>query len=101
MSRRGANHSKTAEERGQNSKITPKDLQQIEQILEQDGFNARALTWEQLGYEANLDVCGKIIRQAMGIIEYHICLACRKGWVNKKSKQRREEYAEYWLQRYE
>lgn len=25
----------------------------MEKILEEDGFNARAPTWEQLGYEAN------------------------------------------------
>ena len=73
----------------------------MEKILEKDGFCARALTWEQLGYEANLDVSGKTIRRVMGTMEYHKCLACRKGWGNEKGKKRRKEHAEYWLPLYE
>ena len=100
-SRRGANYEKTKEARGAKSKITLKDIRQMERILEEDGFCARALIWEQLGYEANLDVSGKTIRRAMGTMEYHKYLACRKGWVNEKGKKRRKEYAEYWLPLYE
>ena len=51
----------------------------MEQILEEDGLCARALTWEQLGYKADLDVCGATIRRHMGTLNYHKYLACRNG----------------------
>lgn len=59
----------------------------MEQILEEDGFYARALTWEQLGYEAGLDVSGKIIKHWMETMDYHKYIACRKGWCNEKTKK--------------
>ena len=43
LSRRGANYKKTKEARGVKSKITLKDVRQIDKILEEDGFYARAL----------------------------------------------------------
>lgn len=78
ISRRGVNYIKTTETRGRKSKVTSKDIRQLEKILEEDGFCARALTWEQLGYEANWDVSGNTIRRAMGTMEYHKCLALGK-----------------------
>ena len=69
-------------------------------MLEEDGFCARALTWAQLGYEAGLDVSESCIRRHMGTMDYHKCIACRKGWANEKTKKRRLEYAQYWLPRY-
>ena len=41
----------------------------IEQILEDDGFCVRALTWEQLGYKADFGVCGATIRRYVGTLE--------------------------------
>ena len=99
-SRRSTHNPKIQETRGRSRKITPKDIRQMERILEEDGIYSRALTWEQLGYEAGLDVSGRTIQRSMGTMDYHKCIACRKGWVNKASKKRRVEYAEYWLSRY-
>ena len=53
--------------------------QYMEMILESDEFESRALTWEQLGYKANLDVDGRTIKRAMGTMDYHKCIACKKG----------------------
>lgn len=51
----------------------------MEKILEADGFNARALMWQQLGYEARVKVSDKTIKRHMGTMDYHKCLACSKG----------------------
>ena len=72
----------------------------MERTLEEDGFNARALTWEQLGYEAGLDVCGKTIKRHSGTMDCHKCLACRKGWCNGKTRAKRVEVCEMWKERY-
>ena len=36
----------------------------------------------------------------MGTMEYHKCIACRRGWVNEKTRKDRLEYATVMLQRY-
>lgn len=93
-SRRGANNPKIEDKRGKKSLVSPKEVREMEKILEEDGFNARALTWEQLGQEAGLDVSGRTIQRHMGTMEYHKCLACRKGWCNERIKAKRVECCE-------
>ena len=75
-------------------------MRRIEQILEEDDFCVRALIWEQLGYKADLDVCGATIGRYIGTMDYYKCLTCRKGWANKANKKKRLEYAEYCKWRY-
>ena len=36
----------------------------------------------------------------MGMMDYHKCLACRKGWVNEKTARRRFDWAKVMLKRY-
>ena len=55
---------------------------------------------EQLGYSVWLECSGRTIRKAMGAMEYHKCIACRRGWVNEKTRKNRLEYATVMLQRY-
>lgn len=98
--RRGANNSEIKKRRGRKSVISSKDTREMKKILEADGFNTRALRWEQLGYEARLDVSSRTIRRHMGTMEYHKCLACRKGWCNEKIKAKRVEVCEIWKERY-
>jgi hypothetical protein len=50
----------------------------MERILEEEGFEARALTWEQLDYEVGLECTERIIQNAMSTMNYHKCVACRK-----------------------
>lgn len=75
--RRGRQHlsSNPAVKRGRPSKLSPKDIRSIEAILESHEFESRALTWEQLGYEANLDVAGRTIKRAMGTMSYYKCVS--------------------------
>ena len=77
-----------------------KKMYEMERILETEGIEARAYTWEQLGYEVGLECSGRTIKKAMGTIDYHKCIACRRGWVNEKTRKDRLEYATIMLQRY-
>ena len=58
------------------------------------------LTWSQLGYEIGLDCNGRTIQRAMGTMDYHKCLSCRRGWVNNKIAAHRVEWAQVMLNRY-
>lgn len=71
----------------------------MERILEEEGFNPRALTQERSGYEAGLDVCDKTIKRPMGTMDYHKCLACRKESFTEKTKAERVEICEIWKER--
>lgn len=88
-SRRLHNDAEKVKTRGRHAIVTPQLIREIEQVIEEEGFEARALTWEQLGYEVGLECSGRTIQAAMGTIDYHKCVACRKGWVNAKTARRR------------
>ncbi len=45
-SRRSVYNPKLEEKRGKKSKVSPENIRQMERILEDNGFYARALTWE-------------------------------------------------------
>ena len=94
------NNPEKEENRGPKRLITPKEIRELERIVEEDGFEARAMTWEQLAFEANLDVSGRTVQRAMGTIKYHKCIACRKGWVNESTAKHRVNWAEYCLRKY-
>ena len=36
----------------------------------------------------------------MGAMDYHKCLACRKGWCDEKTKTKRLDVCEIWKERY-
>jgi hypothetical protein len=80
--------------------ITLQKLREMEEILENEGIAARGLTWEQLGTEVGLNVCGRTIKRALGTMEYHKCIACKKGWVNHGTAELRVEHAHRMLERY-
>jgi hypothetical protein len=69
-------------------------MRELERIVEEEGFEARAMTWEQLGFEAGLNVSGRTIQRAMGTISYHKCIACRKGWVSPSTAKARKQWCE-------
>jgi hypothetical protein len=58
------------------------------------------LTWEQIGTEVGLDLSGRTIRRALGTMKYHKCIACRKGWVNKATAEKRVEHSRIMLEKY-
>lgn len=47
-----------------------------------------------------LNVLAVLSERQWGTMEYHKCIACRMGWVNKKTRKDRLEYATVMLQRY-
>ena len=68
-------------------------------ILENEGIEARGLTWEQLGTEVGLDVSGCTVRRALGTLEYYKCIACKKGWVNEQTAEKRVYHVRIMLER--
>ena len=70
--------------RGRPLKIPDKQVRIIKLILEtQDDdhpVEIKAITWEQLGYEAGLeDVSRRAIKRRISTMNYHKCIACRRG----------------------
>ena len=57
----------------------------MERLLETEGIEARTYTWEQLKFEVGLECSGRIVQRAMGNMDYHKRIACRRRWVNKKT----------------
>lgn len=72
----------------------------MERILETEGIEARSYIWEQLGFEVGLECSGRIVQRAMGTMDYHMCIACRRGWVNQKTAKNRMNWASVMLERY-
>lgn len=65
-----------------------------------EGFEARALTWAQLGMEVGLDCSDRTIQRAMETLNYRKCVACKKFWVNERLKEKRRDWADYMLKKY-
>jgi hypothetical protein len=99
-SRRRHNDPEEEETHGRKGLITPQHIREMEKILEEEGFEARALTWEQLGFEVGLECSGKTVKRALGTMDHHKCVACRKGWVSQRTATKRVEYAVVMLERY-
>lgn len=47
-----------------------------------------------------LECTERTIRNAMSTMNFHKCIACRKGWVNDKTARRRVEWATNMLAAY-
>ena len=52
--------------------IGPEKIREMERILETEGIEARAYTWEQVGFEVGLECSGRTVQRAMGTMEYHL-----------------------------
>lgn len=73
----------------------------MEQILQHEGLEGRAFTWEQLGMEAGVEASGWTIKMVMGSLEYHKFLACQRSWQSPRSAAaNRVEYARKTLGKY-
>ena len=88
------------ETRERKSIISLAQIREMEKILKKEGMEARRLTWKQLGYEIRLDCCGRTIKNVMGTMDYHKCIACKKGWVNASTTKRRVEWVTVMKERY-
>lgn len=72
----------------------------MERILETEGIEARSYTWEQLGFEVRLECSVRTGQRAMGTMDSHKFIACRRGWVNQKTAKDRMDWASVTLERY-
>ena len=72
----------------------------MEQILETEGLEGRALTWQQLGLEADINASWRTIQKAMRSLDYYKCIACQRGWQSPASMENRCEFARIMLERY-
>lgn len=91
VSRRMHNDPEQEETRGRKHIIFAEKIREMECVLETEGIEARRFTWEQLGNEVGLDCNGRTVQRAMGTMDYHKCIACCKGWVNKRLAERRQQ----------
>ncbi len=81
-SRRLHNNPSLEESRGRRRLISAEKIREMKWILQEEGIEARAMTWEHLGYEVRLECTGQTVKNAMGSLNYWKCIACKKGWVN-------------------
>ncbi|KAK4099712.1 hypothetical protein N658DRAFT_517214 [Parathielavia hyrcaniae] len=67
----------------------------MENLIWTHGFEARALTWQALAFEAGVaaEVSWRMIQRSMGTLDYRKCVACRKGWVSPSTAKKRLEAA--------
>jgi hypothetical protein len=64
------------------------------------GWTARIMTWAEIAEELDLDVCGNTLRNYMGSMDYHKCIACSKGWISGKLAPKRKDWASVMKERY-
>ncbi|KAL9116843.1 MAG: hypothetical protein Q9187_006628 [Circinaria calcarea] len=87
------------EMRGRHGLITGEQMAEMEKAPEMEGLTTRALTWEQLDLEANVEASGMTTQHAVGTMHYHKYIACKKGYTilqrlpteNDKPKAKNEE----------
>lgn len=101
-SRRHHNNPDISEQRGRRSVLTSQDLETLEKLIWDYGFEARALRWSSLLHAAGIEKnCHpRTIQRAMGTLDYRKCIACPKSWVSPKTAQKRVQYAQIMLERY-
>ena len=99
-SRRFHNNPEQEETRGRHRLISAEKLREMERILQEEGIEARTITWEQLGYEVGLECTEQTIKNAMGCMNYRKYIACKKGWVNEKIARDRKAWAQVMKERY-
>jgi hypothetical protein len=81
--------------RGPNLKIPEHKIDEMEDIIENCGWEGRTLTWAQLGEQVDLQGCSdRLIRETMGDRGYHICKACKKPYICPDLADRRLKWAE-------
>ena len=86
--------------RGRRSLISPREIHDMERILENEGLEGQALTCQQLEFEVGLDISEVTIWRTMSTIDCDQCLACQRGWQSLKPAANRVKYAKVMLERH-
>jgi len=73
----------------------------MDKILQAGDVQDRAMTWDTLAYEAGLEnVSARTVKNTMGSLDYHKCVACQKAYVSPHLAERRKAWAKTMLERY-
>lgn len=99
-SRRNTHVPDWKEGRGRPQLLSLEVIRKCEHILEDHGIEGEKLSWEGLSYEAGRDVSAKTKKRAMGTLNYHMCIVCRKGWVNPALQKKRKAWCEIMFSRF-
>lgn len=88
------------ETRGRPTKVSDEDQQRMESILWNEAYEDIYLNWTELAKHAGLAInCTKrTLHRTMGTLGYRRCLGCGRGWVNKRVRERRVEWAKRMLE---
>jgi hypothetical protein len=77
--RRLENNLKKLETHGRKSFLSAAQVKEADCFLQDVGWDARVLTWEQLSTESDFGVSGWTLKRALGSMNYYKCIACTKG----------------------
>ncbi len=50
--------------------------------------------------EVGVEATGQTVKNTMGTMSYHNCIACTKGWVSEKAASTKVEFAQKMLKKY-
>ena len=96
-SRRFHHNSVWPELRGRKKAIDWETLKRLEEIIENGGIQARAMSWYQLAKEVGLVGSNRVhwhtIRNTMQDLEYHKCIACTRTWIAPHLRALRRTFA--------
>lgn len=85
----------TTERRGRPSKISPDDIHNVEEAIKEHLWDVRTMNWDLVAFETLGDRCqGHTLQRAMGVMDYHKCIVCLRGWVHPKLAKKRVEFAQ-------
>lgn len=72
----------------------------MQEIFESCGTEGLVLSWKGLAYEAWIEnVLARTVQKAMGMIEYHQCVAYKKGSINDRTAKHCMKNAKIMLER--
>jgi len=89
-----------SDHRGAKPKIGIKEMREMDRIIQEEGFEARCLMWETLGWEVGPNASGRTVQRAMGLMGYFKCIACTKAWCNPSTAKHRKEWVIVMLEKY-
>ena len=91
-----------SETRGRNPKISKAQIKRMDDFIQNQGFEARILTWKQLAEACEIEgPSERTIQRAMGnSMHYSKCIACQKAWVSPSAARNRLHFAIEMLRKY-
>lgn len=72
-------------------------MRDMERLINEEGFEARQMTWEQLGMAVGYDARWQTIQRAMKTKDYSKYIACLKGYVSENLASLRVDHAKHIL----